>query len=256
MKKIIVYVLLIFIAAIGILDTIVMKSRSGGLDMGIMLPGVFGACILLGLLFTKTRLYRKRLKFYNKAGKVLLALFLVWLVSFIAVTTLIMTSAISQKEQKVDCVFVLGAGLKGETPSLVLKERLDYTIEYLKQNPDVTIVVTGGQGFGETITEAEGMKRYLVRQGVPEGIILKEESATSTYENMIFSKKLYQRTLGKSLDKVMIITNDFHMFRSKILAQRAGLKPFGISSGTPWYIYPNVCLREYLALFKSLIFDR
>lgn len=256
MKKIIIHGLLIFIAAAGVIDTIVMKSRSGGIDMGILLPGMFGISILLGLLFSRTQIYRKRLKLYNRAGKVLLALFLVWVISFIAVTTLIMTSAISQKEQKVDCVFVLGAGLKGETPSLVLKERLDYTIEYLQQNPNVTIVVTGGQGFGETITEAEGMRRYLVAHGVPEGIILKEESATSTYENMLFSKKLYERTLGKRLDKVMIITNDFHMFRSKILARRAELKPYGISSDTPWYIYPNVCLREYLALFKSLIFDR
>jgi uncharacterized SAM-binding protein YcdF (DUF218 family) len=54
----------------------------------------------------------------------------------------------------------------------------------------------------------------------------------------------------------MIITNDFHMFRSKILAGRAGLEAYGISSGTPWYIYPNVFLREYLAVFKSLLLDR
>ncbi|HEX2927616.1 MAG TPA: YdcF family protein [Ruminiclostridium sp.] len=247
---------LYIIAFGGILDSILIAYRSGGVDTGILLPAVGGVCVIFWLLFMHTGTYRKRSKAYSRIAKVVSGLFVIWLVSFIIVMSVIMTSAISDNNQKVESVIVLGAGLKGESPTSVLKERLDYTIGYFKYNPDVKIIVSGGQGFGEVITEAEGMKRYLVRHGVPENIILKEERSTSTYENMIFSKKLYEDTMGKPLGRVMIITNDFHMFRSKMLARRAGLRPYGISSATPWYIYPNVCLREYFALFKSLVFDR
>ncbi len=250
--KIFLYIL----AAAGIMDTIIIANRSGGMDTGILLPSIGGACIIFWALFKKTGLYRQRSSFYSKLIKVFTGLFLVWLVSFIVITAVIITSAMSDKEQKVDSVIVLGAGLKGETPTLVLKKRLDYTLDYYKLNPDVKIVVSGGQGIGETITEAEGMKRYLVKHKIPENVILKEERSTSTYENMLFSKKVYENAMGEPLGTVMIVTNDFHMFRAKILAKRAGLKPYGISSGTPWYIYPNVCLREYFALFKSLILDR
>ncbi len=256
MKNKYLHIFLYMLAVTGILDTLIIARRSGGMDMGILLPAIGGACIIIWAVFKKTRLYKRSPNFYSKLIKVFTGLFLVWLVSFIIITAVIITSAISDREQKVDSLIVLGAGLKGETPTLVLKKRLDYTLDYYKDNPDVKIIVSGGQGIGETITEAEGMKRYLVKHNIPENVILKEERSTSTYENMMYSKKVYESTLGKPLDKVMIVTNDFHMFRAKILAKRAGLKPYGISSGTPWYIYPNVCLREYFALFKSLILDR
>lgn len=249
-------VFLLLLAIVGILDTLFISSRSGGKDLGILLPAMGGICIIFVLLFIRTNIYKKNVKKYKKLGKFILSLFLVWVVTFSVVAAVIITSAITDKDQKVDSVIVLGAGLKGETPTLVLIERLNYTIEYLKDNPEAKVIVSGGQGPGEAITEAEAMSRYLVSRGVPEAIILKEEKSTSTYENMIFSKSLYEKTFGTKLEKVMIITNDFHMFRSKLLAKRTGLEPYGISSATPWYIYPNVFLREYFAVFKSLVFDR
>lgn len=243
-------------AAAGILDTIIIRLRSGSMDFGIILPGLGGLALLLGLIFSGSNIYRKRKKLFNKLFKAGLVLFTLWLVSFIIVSAILIGSAFSQRAEKVDCVIVLGAGLKGETPTLVLAQRLDNTLAYAAENPGTVIIVSGGQGRGETITEAEGMKRYLVRHGIDEDLIIKEEKSTSTFENMVFSRELYKQSFGRELRRVMIITNDFHMFRSKMLAGRAGLEPSGISSGTPWYIYPNVFLREYLAVFKSLVFDR
>ncbi len=251
-----VQIVLFVLGLIGILDTIFISSTSGGKDVGILLPAICGTGIILGILFTKTQLYKNNKKSYNKVGKVILGLFTVWLISFAVVITVILTSAISEQNERVDSIIVLGAGLKEDKPTAVLIERLNYAIEYLNRNPDTRAIVSGGQGNGETITEAEGMKRYLVSHGIPESMIIKEEKSTSTYENMIYSKELYEKTFGEKLEKVIIITNDFHMFRSKLLAKRVGLEPYSISSATPWYIYPNVFLREYLAIFKSLIFDR
>lgn len=255
-KKGLIQISLIILGIIGILDTLFISSRSGGKDLGIMLPAIGGTCIIAGIIFTKTRLYKNNLKLYYRLGKIILGLFIVWLISFVIVSIIIVYAAISDKNEKVESIIVLGAGLKGETPTLVLVERLNYTIKYLQNNGDTKVIVSGGQGPGETITEAEGMKRYLVSHGVSESIIIKEEQSTSTYENMLLSKKIYEKMFGKKLKKVMIITNDFHMFRSKLLARRAGLEPYGISSATPWYIYPNVYLREFFAVFKSLILDK
>ena len=255
-KKRLIKVSLFIFAVIAILDTVIIRSRSGSMDFGILLPGLGGLTIILGLIFINTKVYARKKKLYDKVGKFILITFAVWLVSFIIVSVILVSSAISEKDKKVDCVIVLGAGLNGETPTLVLQERLNYTLDYIAENPGTKIIVSGGQGKGETITEAEGMKRYLVRHGVPEQLIIKEEKSTSTYENMVFSKRLYFQSFGRVPEKVMIITNDFHMFRSKLLARRVGLDAYGISSGTPWWIYPNVFLREYLAVFKSLIFDR
>lgn len=255
-KKGLFRIFLGIIAVAGILDTIIISSRSGGKDLGILLPSIFGVCILAGLVFTRTGIYKKNTELFKKLGKVISVFFWLWVISFAAVLIVIINSAISDRNEKVDCIVVLGAGLKGETPTLVLIERLNYTLEYLEDNNGTKVIVSGGQGPGETITEAEAMKRYLIRYGVSPDIIMKEERSTSTYENMVFSKALYEAEVGKSLKKVMIVTNDFHMFRSKLLARRAGLEPYGMSSATPWYIYPNVFLREYLAVFKSLVFDR
>lgn len=255
-KKRLIKVSLFIVAVLGIIDTIIIRSRSGSMDFGIILPGVGGLAVLLGLIFVNCKIYTNNKKFFNKVSKFILVLFTLWLVSFITVTTVLIASAISDKDQKVDCVIVLGAGLNGETPTLVLTERLNNTLSYIGDNPQTRVIVSGGKGIGETITEAEGMKRYLVSHGISEKLILKEEKSTSTYENMIYSKELYEKKYGIELKRVMIITNDFHMFRSKLLARRVGLEPYGISSGTPWWIYPNVFLREYLAVFKSLIFDR
>ncbi len=256
MKRKITKLIFLTIAVLGILDTIILATRSGNIDTGILLPSIGGACIIFLMIFIRTEHYKKKLKLYNKIGKMFLGLLIVWFISFVALTSVILTSAISQSNEKVDSVIVLGAGLKGDKPTLVFQERLNYTIDYLNKNTDAIAIVSGGQGAGEIITEAEGMKRYLIAFGISEDRIIKEEKSTSTYENMIFSKKIYEETIGKKLDKVMIITNDFHMFRSKHLARRVGLEPYGISSGTPWYIYPNVLVREYLAVFKSFVFDR
>lgn len=71
-----------------------------------------------------------------------------------------------------DAIIVLGAGIHGEAVSLPLAYRLDKAAEYWRKNPKAVIVVTGGQGFQEFITEAEAMERYLLKLGIPQNKIL------------------------------------------------------------------------------------
>ncbi|MGL5649221.1 MAG: YdcF family protein [Clostridium sp.] len=163
--------------------------------------------------------------------------------------------------EKADLVIVLGAGLKGVVPSLTLKHRLDATIQYLnKTGYDGEIVVSGGQGPGEDITEAEAMKSYLVKNGVNADRIIKEDKSTSTSENLEYSKEVISKELNKNVSKELnttIITTDFHAMRSNMLAKRKNYYNINLyTSSTEWYLIPNMYLREFFAFTKSMIFDR
>ena len=94
------------------------------------------------------------------------------------------------------------------------------------------------------------MKKYLIRQGIPEKRILKEEKSTTTAENIQYSKKFI-----KSKKSVGIVTNNFHMFRALQIAKRQGLEdPSGIAAESTALYLPNNVLREILAEIKYLIF--
>ena len=115
------------------------------------------------------------------------------------------------------------------------------------------IVVTGGQGFQETVTEAYAMEKYLLENGVDKNKILKEEKATSTSENMQFSKKILDNHY-KDDYSVVVITNNFHIFRSVTLAERTGFQRVAhMHAGLQWYNLMPCFLRESLAVIKLLI---
>jgi len=135
---------------------------------------------------------------------------------------------------EVDAIIVLGAGLRNNVPSLILASRLNAAIEYSKTQGDIPIIVTGGLGQGEIITEAEAMSRYLIERGVDENRIIKEDASTNTRENLAFSKTIMEE-LGMDTDNitVAIVSNEFHLFRAKIIAEKVGLDALGVAAETP-----------------------
>lgn len=155
-----------------------------------------------------------------------------------------------------NAVIVLGAAVHGTTPSLTLKRRLDKTVEFYKNNTDAVIVVSGGKGAQEDISEAEAMKIYLTEHGVPEKNIIKEEKATSTFANFEYSKQILDEKLGENYT-VSFITNEYHIFRAKLCAESAG-----IENATHYHCNTNLSyllsgvLRECLAVVKYFIFKR
>lgn len=153
-----------------------------------------------------------------------------------------------------DAIIVLGAGLKGEKVTLTLKKRLDKAIEYHEKNPEALIVVSGGQGFQETVTEASAMKKYLVGEGIPSEKVIEEDKATSTNENMRFSKEKLDRLLGKEY-KTAFVSNNFHIYRSTQIAKYEGIKNVThIHTDLQWYNIVQCYLRESLAIIKIWIF--
>ena len=157
-----------------------------------------------------------------------------------------------------DAVVVLGAGVNGTQPSLSLYTRLTAALDYLEENPDVPVVLTGGLGYGEEITEARCMYDWLTARGVDPARLIMEEQAGNTAENFAFSKELLEEQgIDPAENLVVVVTNDFHIARSRLIAARQGYgHAFGVPAKLPWrHLEVNYYLRESFAMVKTWIFD-
>jgi uncharacterized SAM-binding protein YcdF (DUF218 family) len=162
----------------------------------------------------------------------------------------LVTYSANEPEKDLDYIIVLGAQVKKEGPSVVLKYRLDTAAEYLKENPDTKCIVSGGKGSNEIVSEAEGMREYLVANGIGTERIILEDRSTDTDENIRFSKELIPEG-----SKIGLVTNDFHLYRAVYLCKKHGLPGvFPISAGSEAFYRPNNYFREALALIKNFIF--
>lgn len=148
-----------------------------------------------------------------------------------------------------DYAIVLGAQVKKDTLSLSLRYRLDAALQYAKEHPYVTIILSGGQGQDEPISEAEAMRRFLTENGVAEERLILESASTSTYENILFSKKL----LPSEIQSVTIITSDYHLARARKIAASLGLDSDAVSAETPKVVAAKLTVRERIALVKTYI---
>ncbi len=147
-----------------------------------------------------------------------------------------------------DYILVLGAQWKRNGPSYVLQKRLDKAVEYLQENPNTKVIVSGGQGSNEVIAEASGMKNYLVEKGIAEERILVEDKSTNTYENLVFSEALLQ----KDKDTVILVTNNFHVFRACKIAEKQGYTQVeGLAADSYPAMIPNNLLREFFGVIKD-----
>ena len=132
-------------------------------------------------------------------------------------TMVVRGSFADESDAPVSAVIVLGAGVNGETPSLSLRTRIDAAAAYLARHPDVPVILSGGQGPGEAITEAECMRRALVSRGVDEDRLHLEERSASTEENLRFSREMLEG-LGVDLtQRVAIVTSDYHLCRARLM---------------------------------------
>lgn len=154
-----------------------------------------------------------------------------------------------------DAVIVLGAGLRGERVNMLLARRLDTALLYAERNPDAIVVVSGGQGPGEDIPEAEAMARYLVSHGLPEERIVKEAASTSTRENFRYSKAILDTLLPEGYTAAYV-TTDYHSYRAGVIAAEEGIPAARISSAMMWYLAPANALREAVAVIKLWTWDR
>ncbi len=188
--------------------------------------------------------------------RLFIMLIIIGLASFVVIEGLILMVGNKSATNKVDYVIILGARLYGSVPSPALSERLKVAKEYLTENEDVKVVVSGGQGVDEHIPEAEAMAKYLIANGIEEERIIIEDKSTSTFENLKFSLDIIRELDEKEDLEVLLATNKYHIFRAKFLAKRLGMIPYGLPAEIPPTIVIQSYIREYFAVIKSFIFDK
>ena len=154
---------------------------------------------------------------------------------------------------------VLGCQVKQDGPSQLLRDRLDEAAAYLTDHPDMTVVVSGGQGPDEPTTEARAMADYLMEEGVEEERILLEDQSHNTSQNLRNSAQVLKEA-GYDLEEtdVLVVSNGFHLTRARMLAERAGFGEI-YTLAAPTSHLPSrlkMYIREPLALVKSFVFDR
>ena len=152
-------------------------------------------------------------------------------------------------------VIILGAGVWGDRLSPILMNRMDTAVAYHALHPSAIFIVSGGQGADEWISEAKAMKIHLLTRGLPESSIIIEDRATSTQENIAYSKDILENLDMDFSKPVGILTSDFHILRSTMIARSYRMKVQQIPATTPRSYLFKFLIREFFALVKSMIFD-
>lgn len=170
------------------------------------------------------------------------------LVVFAIIEGMIMDGFGAAASPGADYCIILGAQWKENGPSYVLQKRLDAALDYLNENEGTMVIVSGGQGGNEPVSEAEGMKEYLMNAGIAEERIITEDKSTNTNENLINSSEF----LDKENDRVVVVTNNFHIFRACGIARKQGYKHLeGLAAKSYPAMLPNNLLREFLGVIKD-----
>ena len=244
---------------------LVLSALCGVGALGLLaVPGMrFSAFLLLcaalffALLALLGRLAQKR-RWARTARAVLLGLFGAGLLCFAVLEARIVADARGDADdQPIACLIVLGAGVNGTEPSLMLYVRLQAALACLTEHPELPVVVSGCQGQGEDITEAECMYRWLVAHGVDESRIWKEERATSTRTNFAYSIALMAEHGVDPSDGFAFVTNDFHICRARAIAGIPWAR--GVAAHLPRSLYfdaleVNYFVREAFALANEFLF--
>lgn len=236
-------IICIIVGAFLVLDTVIVSFLSN-YNLGVILPLILGLPLLLLGVF----MHHMDHGFLAALKWILLGCYAVGAVFLLVMGILMRTAAKRSDEVRADALIVLGAAVHGDRVTWVLSNRLDTAADYLDAHPDAVCVVSGGQGDGESVTEASAMQRYLVeRKGIDPRRILVEDKATSTLENFRFSKALIEQKLGSGAS-IAFVTTDFHVFRAWRVAKKAGIDAVGIAAPDVWYIRVNNFLRECVGI--------
>jgi uncharacterized SAM-binding protein YcdF (DUF218 family) len=212
--------------------------------------------IALGLFFVLWGAFYKIIKEKTKSG-VLKYVKLFVVIVIVAEAGLTVFLAVYGEIDNVtygeDAIIVLGAGVHGENVSKPLALRLRAAEKYYEKNKNAIIIVSGGKGFQESISEAEAMEKYLLSLGVPEEKIIKEDNSHSTAQNMEFSKQILDEMFDGKYS-VAVVTNNFHIFRAVSIAKEKGLENVShYHAGLNWYNIIPCYLRESLAVLKHIV---
>lgn len=167
-----------------------------------------------------------------------------------------------------EVMVIFGCQMRKDGPSILLKDRLDTALTYWEEHPDIKIVVTGGKGDDEHVSEAQGMYDYLAAHGVDGESIYMEDKSRNTWQNVNYTFALMEREGWNLTDDVLLVSSGFHLARIEMLWDRVRIGILRDEVYNDQYISTlaapvshkpsavQMFFREPLALVKSFLFDR
>ena len=186
--------------------------------------------------------------------RVLLALIAAGFAFFAVLEVWVISWARTDSETPVTAVIVLGAGVNGTEPSLSLRTRLEAALEYVRDKPDLPIIVSGAQGRGEAISEARCMADWLTSHGIPSSQIILEEQATTTKENLRYSLEILENCSMDATANIAVVSSDYHLCRASLYMEN-NMVP--VAAHMPARYFPltlNYFVREAFGVAAELVF--
>ncbi|NLK38462.1 MAG: YdcF family protein [Epulopiscium sp.] len=225
-------------------------------NIGTLFPGALGIIFCVyGFFYAQFNQWSKKgfgkyFMLYAKFG------FYVWLISFLAVTAVLIQNSSKEGPEGADAIIVLGAGLNGADVTPTLAFRLDKAAEYyFSAQKKPVIVVSGGQGSNELVPESYAMKQYLLKCNIPPEMVLEESESHNTRQNFENSKVLLDSYFQSKPYIILYVTNEFHTFRAGKLAKKAGFTASGAGAKSSPYMIANDYFREYFSILKYIALD-
>lgn len=170
---------------------------------------------------------------------------------FAGTMSFLMISSACNAPSGSETAVILGCRVYGTKPSLMLKQRMDKSIDYLNKNPGAKAVLSGGQGEGEDISEAQAMFTYMTDKGIDKSRLFIEDKSTNTDENINFSQKIIKEN---SLEQnIAIVSQEFHLYRANVIAKKNKIKSSSLTAHTNIILLPTYWVREILALAEETI---
>lgn len=191
----------------------------------------------------------------KKMIKILLVIFIVviaivFIINFFVRATTkkqILTENEAGKLEDIDCIVVLGAGIWGDKPSPMLEDRLLQAISLYKNNVSTKIIMSGDHGRKE-YDEVNTMKDFAIEKGVPSENIFMDHAGFSSYESIYRAKEIFKAK------KIVIVTQEYHLYRSLYIANQLGLEAYGVASDPRQYVGATYReFREILARNKDFV---
>jgi len=189
--------------------------------------------------------------------RAVLALVCIGLIYFCAVEIPIVANSRSDRDEGKDYLIVLGAAVHGDVPSLALQHRLEGALDYMTAHPESTAILSGGQGKGENMTEAQCMYDWLIAKGVAPERLIMEPKATSTMENLQFSFDIIRERGGEPDGNIAIVSSSYHLYRAKCMAQLLGAEASGVAGTMGYPVYMLNCyIREAFGVTHLWVLGR
>lgn len=224
-----------------------------GLTAGI---GIFSVLLFSSIFYGPLSRILKKIR-RKKPMKIITDILLILVILFFiyaAAAVGLMIHGSKKEPAQGSTVVVLGCQVRGNEPSLALRMRMDAAYGYLIEHPEANAVLSGGQGKGENISEAQCMYDYLTAKGIDGSRLYLEDRSTTTQENIRFSREIIEKN---GLDpRLAVVTDWYHEFRAGIICDRQGAEHGAVSADTAPHLTANLVTREIFAIPNEILFKR